>query len=42
MTLLHVEVCGDLAVHDTLLSIEKDQTAARYRPAYGWRDAGTS
>jgi len=33
---------GDLGEHDTLLSIEKDQTAARYRPAYGWREAGTS
>jgi len=33
---------GYLGEHDTLLSIEKDQTAARYRPAYGWREAGTS
>jgi hypothetical protein len=37
-----VEVCGDLGEHDTLLSIEKARRLLGYRPAYGWRNAGTS
>ena len=37
-----VEVRGDLGEHDTMLSIEKARRLLGYRPAYSWRDAGTS
>ena len=37
-----VEVRGDLGEHDTLLSIEKARRLLGYRPAYSWRNAGTS
>jgi nucleoside-diphosphate-sugar epimerase len=37
-----VEVRGDPGEHDTLLSIEKARRLLGYRPAYGWRNAGTS
>jgi nucleoside-diphosphate-sugar epimerase len=37
-----VEVRGDLGEHDTLLSIAKARRLLGYRPAYGWRNAGTS
>jgi nucleoside-diphosphate-sugar epimerase len=37
-----VETRGDFGEHETLLSIEKARRLLGYRPAYGWRNAGTS
>jgi nucleoside-diphosphate-sugar epimerase len=37
-----VEGARDLGEHDTLLSIAKARRLLGYRPAYSWRNAGTS